>query len=1268
MAIAAGTLSEKDVGEAFVNGATPAAKAKVQAGARQVLFEMAMRGELKMDSSPYEPPARPEYDPAEVAWMYERKAEGDRLREQQRAASKEAWTQWRRAAAKTYYHASPTRLPVGTVLTPRGGPANFGGGADSDWVYMTDSEGEAERWGYEMARNWVVSRIYLYEVEPRGQVTEDEIGLVHDQGWSYGLKEFRAEAAVVKKLLYSFDTQTGEADYHEAVRREAIDRSTWLGPPSKPYVEEEGYFDRVMATPLEQLTDDELGDLAGWIGADQTGDLRDNYDLIDRVIEERKRRGVFEPENIFGGQRGYYASLHEAGFEFLATWKDVRAKAKRIRTEGGVRIVSASPLFLVGEVEGSTNLYETSIEYVPGTKQAALWTCGCAWANYSWGRSGRWKRYEGRMCSHALALLYEGQARGMFGKEVREDAVMRRRDPTVPVIRPGDYRTKPRPFRVGVLSIEAARGLYKTAMAMTPEQAADYLMRKAKEAAPGTSALLRSLVNRVNAHFYSDLPLANAAHMIGLQYAVKTNRDRIIEKLEAKLAKFPDAPPEMLVGDVLRYTFAAPPLAWSAVVQDVMFGLEQAGYRMVGSLPGEPPTAEGLESMWQRGDPYSGLHTNWIVPSNKMVMELQFHTDASFNLKDKVLHKWYEEFRSPHTPLKRRQELWHIMTPYWNEIPIPEGALDWPNQRLYPYPTAARVVRTDPELAAAPISHIAAAMLAEGTEPNTVLAYLEAYGRADLIAEAMSIGDLRAKVRGLVRKILNLNDDGTVDVEGIGPTRPQEVLYPTYDPSLGLHLTDHRGSLHTGGAHEADVLGWRVAAWAPSNDLGRQTWENEVGDNVAVVSPPSGPGGVWYWDVYLDGSDEPDASGEAATADDAKAAADGALGDLLGMPVAASLQAEADAMSDEGLANDYVRSFQGRPIAEKGDKVFIYRDLSPNSTKSGYPVMESWSGLFIGPTGGLSGSVNFHIRGARISNAVARYKEGERRRYQEIALTNPDAGSARGPHAYIAGTMEEYVGPDTTGNREISYYPDLGAFFMKDSRREYLASSECIFAGRKCWAVGSVQEGDLVTMPDGNPYSRKYERDKNDEWARQHQKAAAYGDTGTMYDDGFGDAASGDPVSDERIASMPAEDQAEYLDGYVRGLQAELKNKPEPALPETTGEDEEISGGDATASHRRHIEGSVTTTPDAASRDWLMTSGSGGPGPSDGDIAAQARRFLKEGMKAFTPAEQQALINEGDGEVTASNLDRLDITGTHYEALEAALAKEEEEEADLLWL
>lgn len=111
----------------------------------------------------------------------------------------------------------------------------------------------------------------------------------------------------------------------------------------------------------------------------------------------------------------------EWGFHFIASWRDVQAKAKRIRKEGGVKILVATNLHVAGEVQGDHNVYETQLNYIPGSKHVADWACGCKWASYTWGRSPQYKRFEGRLCSHALALQYEANSRGMFGKEVQPD-------------------------------------------------------------------------------------------------------------------------------------------------------------------------------------------------------------------------------------------------------------------------------------------------------------------------------------------------------------------------------------------------------------------------------------------------------------------------------------------------------------------------------------------------------------------------------------------------------------------------------------------------------------------------------------------------------------------------------------------------------------------------------------------------------------------------------------------------------------------------------
>jgi hypothetical protein len=72
-----------------------------------------------------------------------------------------------------------------------------------------------------------------------------------------------------------------------------------------------------------------------------------------------------------------------------------------------------------------------------------------------------------------------------------------------------------------------------------------------------------------------------------------------------------------------------------------------------------------------------------------------------------------------------------------------------------------------------------------------------------------------------------------------------------------------------------------------------------------------------------------------------------------------------------------------------------------------------------------------------------------------------------------------------------------------------------------------------------------------------------------------------------------------------------------------------------------------------------------GPAVGDSDIAKAAKQYLaKTSMKMFSPAEQAAIINEGES-VRTANFDRLDIVGTHYVDVEATLRQEEE--SDTLW-
>jgi len=120
-----------------------------------------------------------------------------------------------------------------------------------------------------------------------------------------------------------------------------------------------------------------------------------------------------------GGQRDGKPrpAMKPAGAK-TAAWSDVRAKAQAIRAAGGVRIIDVSGMQITAEVKSTTgNVYQPSLLLGPN-KKVDYWLCTCAWQAYAWERTGKWRKYEGRQCAHALALLYEVQSQGMFGREI----------------------------------------------------------------------------------------------------------------------------------------------------------------------------------------------------------------------------------------------------------------------------------------------------------------------------------------------------------------------------------------------------------------------------------------------------------------------------------------------------------------------------------------------------------------------------------------------------------------------------------------------------------------------------------------------------------------------------------------------------------------------------------------------------------------------------------------------------------------------------------
>lgn len=147
----------------------------------------------------------------------------------------------------------------------------------------------------------------------------------------------------------------------------------------------------------------------------------------------------------------------DLGFQVTASWADVRRKAKRIRAEGGVTIVVASNDGIGGQVKGDRHTYEAILVFKQASRRVIDWTCGCAWAAWAFDRSPAFKRFEGRMCSHALALQFEAQSQGMFGKEIHESEPPKK-VPTVVKYDPDDGRSVfARPYEGSLAAVAVAR-------------------------------------------------------------------------------------------------------------------------------------------------------------------------------------------------------------------------------------------------------------------------------------------------------------------------------------------------------------------------------------------------------------------------------------------------------------------------------------------------------------------------------------------------------------------------------------------------------------------------------------------------------------------------------------------------------------------------------------------------------------------------------------------------------------------------------------------
>lgn len=143
--------------------------------------------------------------------------------------------------------------------------------------------------------------------------------------------------------------------------------------------------------------------------------------------------------------------------------------------------------------------------------------------------------------------------------------------------------------------------------------------------------------------------------------------DRFKEKLAKMISLEPDIMPgdhAARIHDGIRYTFLFEDQFYSAGVRDAENRLADHGYKLVGRKPS-----------WS-GEEYKGINSQWRDYASGQLFEVQFHTPASWDAKQRM-HDSYEKIQNHATTPEERTRLRDYQHEVTASAPIPPGALEF---------------------------------------------------------------------------------------------------------------------------------------------------------------------------------------------------------------------------------------------------------------------------------------------------------------------------------------------------------------------------------------------------------------------------------------------------------------------------------------------------------------------------------------------------------------------------------------------------------------
>jgi len=154
------------------------------------------------------------------------------------------------------------------------------------------------------------------------------------------------------------------------------------------------------------------------------------------------------------------------------------------------------------------------------------------------------------------------------------------------------------------------------------------------------------------------------------KFALK-DPDRFKEKFAERIAFQPDENPTVIASrlhDGIRYTFQYDDDHYTEGVYQTEAAAKQEGFELILRKP-----------RWD-GQLYKGINRQWRDPDSGLLFEVQFHTHASWEAKQKT-HAAYERLSDPGTPPTERETLEGYQREITASVPVPPGALEIPYYR-----------------------------------------------------------------------------------------------------------------------------------------------------------------------------------------------------------------------------------------------------------------------------------------------------------------------------------------------------------------------------------------------------------------------------------------------------------------------------------------------------------------------------------------------------------------------------------------------------------